>query len=270
VIHPTAIIHPEAEVDASVTAGPYAVIDEHVKLGPDCVLGPHVHLTGWTTIGAGNRFHTGAVIGDAPQDLKYHGEPTRLRIGDRNVFREGVTVHRSATLEGETVVGSNCYLMANSHVGHNAVLGSHVILANGALLAGHVLVQDRAFISGNSVVHQFTRIGTLAIVQGGSAMGLDVPPYTIAHQVNVICGLNAIGLRHRAAGTQEALPPAVSLRQEAARGDCRGAHSVQQPARLGPPGFPGRDQAGSLLGSLRQRRNCGNPKRGGGLKATEP
>lgn len=194
-IHPTAIVHPQAQIDPAVQIGPYAVIDEGVTLGAGCVLGPHVHLTGRTIIGEGNRFHAGCVIGDAPQDLKYQGAPTRLRIGDGNTFREHVTVHRSTTEEGETVVGSHNYLMANSHVGHNSTLGNHVILANGALLGGHVQVADRAFLSGNCLVHQFVRIGTLALMQGGAGISKDLPPFTIARGDNHICGLNAVGLR---------------------------------------------------------------------------
>src|SRR5258708_34235049 len=111
--HPTAIIHPGAKLDPTVQVGPYAVIDEHVELGPGCLVGPHVYLTGVTTIGAHNQFHAGCVIGDAPQDLKYRNEPTRLRIGDHNVFREHATVHRSTKPDAETVIGSHCFLMAN-------------------------------------------------------------------------------------------------------------------------------------------------------------
>jgi UDP-N-acetylglucosamine acyltransferase len=194
-IHPTAIVHPQAKLDATVNVGPYAVIDADVELGAHCVVGPHVYLTGVTKIGSHNQFHAGCVIGDAPQDLKYHGEPTRVRIGDHNVFREHVTVHRATTVDGETVVGSHNFLMANAHIGHNSHLGDHVIIANGALLGGHVTVQDRAFISGNCLVHQFTRVGTLAIMQGGSAISKDLPPFTIARGDNGICGLNAVGLR---------------------------------------------------------------------------
>ncbi len=111
--------------------GPFAVIDAHVSVGPGCRIGPHVYLTGHTTIGANNRFHAGAVIGDAPQDVKYNDEPTRLVIGDGNLFREGATVHRSAKVEEATVVGSNNFLMVNSHLGHNVSIGNHVIIANG-------------------------------------------------------------------------------------------------------------------------------------------
>jgi UDP-N-acetylglucosamine acyltransferase len=175
--------------------GPYAVIDEGVEVGPDCLIGPHVYLTGLTTIGAQNRFYAGCVIGEAPQDLKYTGEPTRLRIGDHNVFREHVTVHRSNQPAEETVIGSRNFLMAHSHVAHNCRLGDQVILANGALLAGHVTLDDRAFLSGNCVVHQFVRVGTLALMQGGSAISKDLPPYTVARGDNGICGLNTVGLR---------------------------------------------------------------------------
>ncbi len=194
-IHSTAVIHPGARLDPSVKVGPYAVIDEHVSVGPGCVLGPHVHLTGHTSIGGHNRFHAGCVIGDAPQDLKYRDEPTRLRIGDHNVFREHVTVHRSNKLAEDTVVGSHCFLMQHCHLGHNVLLGDHVIVAGGALLAGHVTVEPRAFISGNCLVHQFVRVGTLAMMQGGSAISKDLPPYTIARGANGICGLNTVGLR---------------------------------------------------------------------------
>jgi len=194
-IHPSAVVHPKAQIDPSAEVQPFAVIDQQVTLGANCIVGPHVHLTGHTTIGAGNIFHAGCVFGDAPQDLKYKGEPTRLRIGDQNVFREHVTVHRSAKVGEDTVIGSKNFLMANSHVGHNCRLGDHIVIANGALLGGHVTVDDRVFISGNCLVHQFVRIGTLALMQGGSGISKDLPPFTIARGDNGICGLNIIGLR---------------------------------------------------------------------------
>jgi len=194
-IHSTAVIHPKAQLDSTVSVGPYAVIDEAVSVGAQCVIGPHVHLTGHTAVGPRNIIHTGCVIGDAPQDLKYKSEPTRLRIGEGNTFREHVTVNRSNKLEEDTVIGSNNFLMANSHVGHNSIVGNHVILANGALLGGHVTVADRAFISGNCLVHQFVRVGMLALMQGGSAISKDLPPFCIARGDNGICGLNVVGLR---------------------------------------------------------------------------
>ncbi|MBM3879881.1 MAG: acyl-ACP--UDP-N-acetylglucosamine O-acyltransferase [Verrucomicrobia bacterium] len=201
-IHPTAIVHPQAEVEPTAEVGPYAVIEADVQVGAGCVLGPHVHLLGRCRIGARNRFHTGCVIGDAPQDLKYRGQPTGLRIGEDNVFREHVTVHRSNRAEEETVIGSSCFFMAQSHVGHNSRVGDRVILANGALLGGHVEVHDRAFISGHCLIHQFVRVGTLALMQGGAGISKDLPPYTIARGDNAICGLNVVGLR-RAGFTNE-------------------------------------------------------------------
>jgi UDP-N-acetylglucosamine acyltransferase len=194
-IHPTAIIHPRAKLDSTVDVGPFAIIEGDVEVGPHCVIGPHVCLTGLTTIGAHNRFHAGCVIGDAPQDLKYDGSPTGLRIGDHNVFREHFTANRATTPDQPTVIGSHNYLMQHGHVAHNCVLGNHVIMGGGTLLAGHVTVHDHAFLSGNCLAHQFTRIGTLAMMQGGSAISKDLPPFTIALRENQICGLNIIGLR---------------------------------------------------------------------------
>ena len=204
-IHPSARVHPAARLADTVSVGPFAIIDEHVALGPHCRVGPHVYLTGHTEIGEGNQFHAGAVIGDAPQDLKYGNEPTRLRIGDFNVFREHVTVHRANKLTEATVLGSHNFFMANSHVGHNCRIGDYAIFANGALLGGHVQVEDRAFISGNCLVHQFVRVGTLALMQGGSAISQDLPPFTIARGDNGICGLNTVGLRRAGFSSEERL-----------------------------------------------------------------
>jgi len=176
-----------------------------VEIGADCVIGPHVYLTGETKIGSGNKFHAGCVIGDAPQDLKYRGQPTRVVIGDKNVFREHVTVNRATTPDGATIVGSNNFLMAGAHVGHNCTVGDHVIMANGAMLGGHAAVHDRAFISGACLVHQFCRVGTLAIMQGGSAVSQDLPPFTIVRGVNILSGMNIIGLRRAGFSADERL-----------------------------------------------------------------
>ncbi|HTI73052.1 MAG TPA: acyl-ACP--UDP-N-acetylglucosamine O-acyltransferase [Candidatus Limnocylindria bacterium] len=208
-IHPTAVIDPHAEIDEDCLIGPGAVIDAHVRIGAGCRIGPGVYLTGHTTLGPGNCLHAGAVIGDAPQDLKYSGAPTRLRIGANNVFREHVTVHRSNKLEEDTQIGDGNLFMAGSHVGHNCILGNHNVLANGALLAGHVTLADRAFISGNCLVHQFCRVGRLALMQGGSAISKDLPPFCIARGDNGMAGLNTIGLRR--AGFDS--PTRLALRQ---------------------------------------------------------
>lgn len=194
-IHSTAFISPTAQIGSHCLVGPYAVIDGGVVLGAGCKVGPHAHLTGDTIIGSNNEFHAGCVIGDKPQDTKYAGEPTRLRIGDQNIFREHVTIHRSNKASEDTVIGSHNFLMAHSHVGHNSVLGNHIIIANGALLGGHVTVADRVFISGNCMIHQFVRIGRYALLQGGTAVTKDVPPGMIARGVNGVCGLNSVGLK---------------------------------------------------------------------------
>lgn len=194
-IHPTAIIHAKAKLDSSVRVGPYSVIDEGVELAAGCTVGSHVYLTGLTVVGPRNTFFAGSVIGEAPQDLKYGGESTRLIIGEKNVFREHTTVHRSSKPGQATRIGSNNFLMQHSHVAHDSQMGNHVILAGGALLAGFVTVDDRAFISGNCLVHQYVRVGTLSLMQGGSAISKDLPPYTIARGHNGICGLNTVGMR---------------------------------------------------------------------------
>ena len=204
-IHPTAIVHPKARLQSDVRVGPYAIIDEGVEVGAGCIIGPYVYVTGETRIGARNRFFAGCVIGEAPQDLKYKNEPTGLRIADDNVFREHVTVHRSTKTSEQTVIGSHNFLMQHSHVAHNVTMGNHVILAGGALLAGHAQIADRAFISGNCLVHQFVRVGTLSLMQGGSAISKDLPPYTMARGHNGICGLNIVGLRRAAFAPAERL-----------------------------------------------------------------
>jgi UDP-N-acetylglucosamine acyltransferase len=203
VIHPTALVHPNAKLNSTVQVGPYTVIDEGVEVGPECVIGPQVYLTGLTRIGGHNRIFAGCVIGEAPQDLKYKDEPTRLRIGDYNVFREHVTIHRSTKVDEDTVVGSHNFLMQHSHVAHNVSVGNHVILGGGSLLAGHATVGDRALISGNCLIHQFTRVGALALMQGGSAISKDLAPFTVARGYNRISGLNTIGLRRAGLSSAE-------------------------------------------------------------------
>jgi UDP-N-acetylglucosamine acyltransferase len=204
-IHSTAVIHPKAQIDHTAEIGPLAVIDEQVVVGPRCRVGPHVYLTGRTQVGSDNQFRAGCVIGDAPQDVRYRGEPTAVQIGDRNIFHEHVTVHRSNSVSEPTRIGSDCFLMAHCHVGHNTQVGSHVIIANGALLAGHVTIEDRVFISGNCLVHQFVRVGTLALMQGGSGISKDLPPFTIARHQNGISGLNTVGLRRAGFSSEQRL-----------------------------------------------------------------
>jgi UDP-N-acetylglucosamine acyltransferase len=195
-IHPTATIHPKAELGEGVIIGPYAVIGEHVRLGAETSVGPHAVIEGWTSIGQSCEIGVGAVLGGAPQDLKYRGQRSFLRIGDHSCIREYVTVHRSAEEDGVTIVGAHAFLMAYTHVAHDCRLGDHVIMVNYAGLSGYVEVEDRAFISGHNAVHQFVRIGYLALVSGASRVVKDIPPFMIAEgNPTRIRGLNVVGMR---------------------------------------------------------------------------
>ena len=194
-IHPTAIVDPRADVDASAEIGPYVVVDGPVRIGARTRVMPYAYLAGRTEIGADNVIHPGAVLGHEPQDVSYRGADTGLRIGDRNVLREHCEVHRG-TQEGTwTEVGDENYVMARAHVAHNCRLGDGVIVASGAMLAGHVVVGDRAFVSGNCVVHQHVRIGRLSIMRGLSRTSRDVPPFSVIDGTHTVRALNRIGLR---------------------------------------------------------------------------
>ncbi|MEE9354342.1 MAG: acyl-ACP--UDP-N-acetylglucosamine O-acyltransferase [Methylococcaceae bacterium] len=177
-IHPTAYIDPAASLGEETRVGPFAVIEGDVTVGSNCLIDTHAVIRSYTTLGERNRVHPHVVLGDLPQDLGFQAEtPSRLVIGDDNVFREGFTAHRSSR-EGEaTIIGSNGYYMNNSHVAHDCTLGDGIIFANNVLLAGHVAVGDKVFMGGAAVVHQFCRIGTFAIVQGTTGIGMDVIPY---------------------------------------------------------------------------------------------
>jgi UDP-N-acetylglucosamine acyltransferase len=199
-IHPTAIIHKKAQVDPSAEIGPYTVIDEHVKIGPGCKIGPHVHLTGWLSMGEGNRVHAGAVLGDLPQDLAYEPCESSLSIGKNNIIREMVTMHRGTKPNSETVIGDQNYFMATSHVAHNCRIGNHVILSNCSLAAGYVELQDYCIVSGGVVLHQFIRVGKMAILRGQSRYSKDIPPYCVGDGTNGIVGLNVVGLRRAGLG----------------------------------------------------------------------
>jgi len=206
-IHPTAIIDPKSEIDSDVEIGPYVVIDGAVTIKRGTRVMAHAYLTGWTEIGEDNEIHPGAVLGAAPQDRAYKGQESYLRVGDRNIFREHVQVHRGTAAGSATVIGSDNFLMATAHVGHNCRVGDGVILANGALLGGHVQVGNCVFLSGNCVVHQFVRIGDYALMRGLSATSRDVPPYAIIDWQHTVRGVNVVGLKR--AGFDEARVRAI-------------------------------------------------------------
>ena len=178
-IHSTAVIHPRAQVSADCRIGPYCVVGEHVVLGERCQLHSHVVIDGHTTLGCENQIFPFASIGLQTQDLKWKGGITRLQIGDRNTFRESVTIH-SATSDGDaTIVGSDNHILAYSHIAHDCRLGNHIIMSNVGTLAGHVSVGDYAVVGGLAAIHQFCRIGTMSMIGGCSKIVQDVPPYMI-------------------------------------------------------------------------------------------
>ena len=198
-IHPTAIIAPGAQLDSSVSIGPYAVIGAQVRIGAGTSIGPHAVIEGRTEIGCDNQIFQFASIGAIPQDLKYHGEESTLKIGDRNRIREFVTIHLGTEDGGGvTTVGDDNLFMAYSHVAHDCVVGNHVIMANGATLAGHVEIDDYAILGGLSAVHQFTRVGCHVMASGGSMIAQDVTPFSLVQGDRAkTVGLNLTGLKRR-------------------------------------------------------------------------
>lgn len=198
-IHPTAIVDAGAKIGAGVHIGPYCVIGANVSIGDGTHLLSHVVVDGETTIGQNNRIYPFAVLGTRPQDLKFHGERSVLKIGDRNQIREHVTMNPGTEGGGhETIVGSDCLFMVASHVAHDCIVGNHVILANNATLAGHVQVGDHAILGGLSAVHQFVRIGAHAMIGGMTGVEYDVIPYGLAMGDRArLAGLNLVGLDRR-------------------------------------------------------------------------
>ncbi len=198
-IHATALIDPQAELAADVTVGPYAVIGPHVRIGEGSSIGAHCVVEGHTSIGCDNRIFQFASIGAAPQDMKYRGEPTRLEIGDRNTFREFVTVNTGTVQDGGvTRIGHDNWVMAYVHIAHDVQLGSRCVLANNATLAGHVQVGDWATIGGLSGVHQFVKIGAHAMIGFQAHVAQDVPPFITADGHPLAArAVNLTGLKRR-------------------------------------------------------------------------
>ncbi|MCC8134466.1 MAG: acyl-ACP--UDP-N-acetylglucosamine O-acyltransferase [Tannerellaceae bacterium] len=195
---PLAVIHPEAKIGENVTIGPFAVIENDVVIGDNCEIHPHAVILDGARIGNGCRVFSGAVIAGIPQDLKFAGEKSIAEIGNNTTIRECVTINRGTASRGKTVVGSDCLIMAYSHVAHDCILKDHIILGNASQIAGEVEIDDYAIISGGTLVHQFCRISQHVMVQGGSRVGKDIPPYTlIGRDPIVYCGINIVGLRRR-------------------------------------------------------------------------
>jgi UDP-N-acetylglucosamine acyltransferase len=203
-IHPTAVIHPGAEVHPTVQVGAYAVIGDKVKVGPETTIGAHAILEGPTEIGAGNHIFPGAAIGLEPQDLKYNGAQSWVKIGDGNKIREYVTINRATGAGEVTVIGNNNLLMAYVHVAHNCAIADNVIIANAVALAGHVNIESRATIGGVLGIHQFVHIGRGAMVGGMSRIDRDVPPFTLVEgNPSKVRSLNLVGLKRAGMSASE-------------------------------------------------------------------
>lgn len=205
-IHPTAIVDPSATIGEGTTVGAYSIIGPHVVLGRHNTVGPHVVIEGHTRIGDGNTIFQFASVGSAPQDLKYRGEPSELIIGNKNIIRECATLQPGTTGGGMlTKIGDQNLFMANTHVGHDTFVGSRCVFANSAALAGHVIVGDGVIVGGLSGIHQFVRLGDVAMIGAGAMVSQDVPPYFMAQGDRAkIHGLNRVGLE-RNGGTREDL-----------------------------------------------------------------
>jgi len=197
-IHETAIVDKNAEIDPSVEIGPYSIIGPDVKIGKGTVIGSSVRIEGDTKIGENNKIFHGAVIGLAPQDYAFKGEKSGVIIGDNNIIREYASIHRATGAGNYTIVGDNNFIMAYAHIAHNCKIGSNIIIVNAAQLAGHVVVEDFAYISGLVGVHQFVRIGRYSLIGANSKLVQDLPPFVIAQGVSAkATGINIVGLKRK-------------------------------------------------------------------------
>jgi len=201
-IHPTAVIDPAADIDPTADIGPYAVVHGEVRIGARTRVGEHCVVHPFTTLGEDNVLHPGVVLGGIPQSVRWdHAIPSSLEIGDRNTLREAFTAHRGQEANGVTRIGSDNYFMVGSHIGHDAHVGNRTIFANGATIGGHAHVHDGANLSAYTLVHQYCRVGRLAMMQGAAAISLDLPPFTMAAGTNLLAGLNTVGMKRAGIGT---------------------------------------------------------------------
>ena len=197
-ISPLASIHPEAKIGENVEIGPFVTIDRDVEIGDGCIIDASATICRYVKMGKNCHVFPSAVIGAVPQDLKFHGEETWTIIGDNNVMREFVTIHRGTASKGQTVIGNNNLIMAYCHVAHDCILHNNIIMSNATQLAGEVEVDEFAIIGGGTLVHQFVHIGSHCMIQGGSRTSKDIPPYIIAAREPIAyCGINSIGLNRR-------------------------------------------------------------------------
>lgn len=206
-VAPTARIDPGANIGAQCLIGEYCVVESDVSLGPHCLLEPYVYVKRWTTMGERNEISAGTVLGTDPLDKNFSGQRSYLEIGNGNRIREHYTISRGTQPESTTVIGDGNYIMTSGHIAHNCIIGNNTVIASCALIAGYVDVEDQAFISGGVVVHQFSKIGRLAMIGGNTRVNLDVPPFFMYSEFNVAPnGLNLVGLK-RAGFSDEQIRP---------------------------------------------------------------
>lgn len=261
-IHPTAIVHPKAQIGEDVTIGPYTIVEPDVAIGPGTRIAAHVLVGSYTSIGAGCRIHHGAVVGTIPQDKKFEGEYTTLEIGDRTVIREFATLNRGTRAHGATTIGHDCLLMAYVHIAHDCIIGNHVVLANVTQLGGHVEIEDYATTGGLVAIHQFVKIGMYAMISGGSKVSKDICPYIkVGRDPLKPVGLNTVGLRRHGF-------PAETLRvlKHAYRLLFRSNLNISQAVKAIEQEIPSTEEIDRLLTFIREsaRRSRG---RGRGLLA---
>ncbi len=228
-IHPQAIIHPSAKLADDVSVGPWSIIGENVEIGEGSIIHSHVVIKGPTIIGKRNEIYQFSSIGEDTPDLKYQGEPTRLEIGDDNIFREGVTVHRGTVQDKSvTIIGNKNLIMAYVHIGHDSIIKDHCILVNNTALAGHVEIDDWAILSGYTLVHQFCRIGAHAFTGMGTAVGKDIPAYiTVTGNPAEAHNINIEGLKRRGFTTEE-----ISVLRKAYKIVYRQGYTVDEALKL--------------------------------------
>lgn len=230
-IHPTAIVGKKA-VLGEVEVGPYAIIEDGVSIGDGTKVLAHAYIASGTSIGRDCEVHMGAVIGHAPQHLHFKGAKSFLKIGDRNIFREYASIHRGLEEGSATIIGDDNFFMGFSHVAHDCHIGNNIVLCNGALIAGHADIEDAAFISGNVTVHQFVKIGTLAMIGGLARVNKDVVPYTLIEGDSEACSLNVVGLKRSSIG-EDAKAQIKKIYKLLYRSDLNVSQALSEISKLG-------------------------------------
>ena len=230
-IHPTAIVGKKAKL-GEVEVGPYAIIGDGAAIGNGTKVLAHAYIASGTTVGKDCEVHMGAVIGHVPQHLRFKGAESFLKIGDRNIFREYTSIHRGLEEGSATVIGNDNLFMGFSHVAHDCRIGNNIVLCNGALIAGHAVIDDAAFISGNVTIHQFVRIGTLAMIGGLARVNKDVAPYTLIEGDSEVCSLNVIGLRRSSIG-EDAKSQIKKIYRLLYRSDLNVSQALSEISKLG-------------------------------------